>query len=140
MSKTKEALLSTVATWVVLLACYASLVSCGKKEENPESAAVVLPEPVVAPTVDETISAMLRGHPNSRRVCVDGARERAFFIDYGPRPKAGEETNWPFHGWLLIEKVDFYKTSNNTWFITDQDDKKYIQVYPDITGLNCKVH
>lgn len=137
MSKTKESLLSVTTTWVVLLTALVCLVSCGKKEETPPTAEVI-PESV--PTVDDTIAAMLRGHPNSRRVCVDGLRERSFFIEYSPRPKEGEEANWPFHGWLFIEKVDFYKTSNNTWFITDQSEKKYIQVYPDITGLNCKAH
>lgn len=81
---------------------------------------------------------MLRGHPNSRRVCVDGTRDRAFFLDYGPALKPGEQDDGKMHGWYFIEKVDFYATSNNTWFITAQEDKKYITVYPDVTGLTCQ--
>ena len=81
---------------------------------------------------------MLRGHPNSRKVCVDGNRDRAFFLYYGPLQPAGAEPDGLWHGWLFIEKVDFYQTSNKTWFITNQADNKYAQVYPDVTGLQCK--
>jgi hypothetical protein len=136
MGKTREALLSMTAAWVVVMAGFACLVSCGKKEETPPAAAVVKVE---VPNAEEALSAMLRGHPNSKRICIDGQREQAFFLDYGPLPKDAADRQLFNGGWLFIEKVEFYKTSNNSWFITNQEDKKYIQVYPDVTGLNCRV-
>jgi hypothetical protein len=134
--------LNAYFTGAALLLSLAGLVACGKKEEKPAAPPPVAAAPaaVVEPDVpvEQQIAAMLRGHPNSRKVCVDGERTHAFFLDYGPLPPPGTEADGRFHGWIFIEKVDFYKTSNNTWFITDQDDKKYSQVYPDTIGLACK--
>jgi hypothetical protein len=90
------------------------------------------------PTQDEMIAAMLRGHPNSTQICVDGTRSRSFFVNYGPLLVPGAPEDGNLHGWLFIEDVDFFKTSNNTWFITVQKDDNYIQVYPDVLGLTCK--
>lgn len=114
----------------------ALLSACTKKEEPPAPPPPA--EPSVSPTTDEMVAAMLRGHPNSRKVCVDGNRDRAFFLYYGPLQPAGSEPDKLYHGWLFIEKVDFYQTSNKTWFITDQAENKYAQVYPDVNGLLCK--
>jgi len=117
------------------------LIACGKKAEKttqPPPAKVVAKPAEPQATAAEMISAMLRGHPNSKQVCVDGERERAFFLDYGPLLPIGVVPDGKFHGWYFIEKVDFYKTSNNTWFITDQKDDTYLQVYPDVTGLTCR--
>lgn len=118
------------------------LVACGKKAEEPIQPAAVA-EAASAPvsadiTPPEALVAMLRGHPNSRQICIDGARKNAFFLDYGPLQKPGEEQDGRWHGWIFVEKVEFYKTSNDTWFITDLPN--YTQVYPDTTGLICKSH
>lgn len=136
MSRTSEAVISTVLTWTVLLAGLSGLVACGKKEESPE----VVPVVSTGPDAEEMLAAMLRGHPNSKKICIDGNRENAFFLDYGPLPTEDKDRVLFAGGWLFIEKVKFYKTSNNTWFITDQDTKEYVYVHPDVTGLNCKMH
>lgn len=141
MSKNEEQAAVTITAWVVMLSVLCSLAACGKKEEKPPELAAAASAPAVPqPTQVEMVAAVLRGHPNSRQVCVDGERDRAFFLDYGPLQKPGAEPDNQYHGWIFIEKIDFYKTSNNTWFITDQDDKKYAQVYPDVTGLFCRPH
>ena len=110
----------------------AILVACGKKVENPPAANTTqVSEPVVAlPTPEEALDAMLRGHPNSRRICIDGLRERSYFLDYGPLPEPGAKADGYYHGWLFIEKVDFYPTSNKTWFITNQAENKYKPFLP----------
>lgn len=142
MSRTKEAIVSTALTWAVLLSSLVALTACGKKAENPPEQQAA--EPVVqapqGPNQEQMIAAMLRGHPNSRKVCVDGNRDRAFFLDYGPHLKPGEQDDGKMHGWYFIEKVEFYQTSNNTWFITAQEDKKYVTVFPDVSGLVCQVN
>lgn len=142
MTKGEEQVAVTIATWVVMLSALTGLVACGKKaEKTPEPVAVAASAPTEPqPTQVEMVAAMLRGHPNSRQVCVDGLRDRAFFLDYGPLLPPGSEDDGKYHGWIFIEKVDFYKTSNDTWFILAQDDKKYVQVYPDVTGLFCRPH
>ena len=111
------------------------LAACGKKEDLHASAP---PSEPVYITTDEMVAAMLRGHPNAQKLCVDGNREKSFFLYYGPLPAQGSAPDNLFHGWIFIEKVDFYQTSNKTWFITAQEANKYVQVYPDITGLQCK--
>lgn len=138
MSPKKEALIVTSATWLVALSLFAGLVACGKKTEKTPA-----PEPVAAPVApamseEQQFSAMLRGHPNSKRVCIDAERRNAYFLDYGPLPPPGTPDDGKWHGWLFIDNVEFYRTSNNTYFITNQDDKKYVQVYPDVNGLQCR--
>ena len=141
MNKVQEAIVSTACTWAVGLAALSLLVACGKKAENQEHvASPATPVVETGPSMDQKVDAMLRGHPNSRRVCVDGDRTNAFFLDYGPHLPPGAEHDGKYHGILFIEKVEFYKTSNNTWFITEQDGKKYLTVYPDLAGLVCKVN
>jgi hypothetical protein len=115
-----------------------SMVACTKKvEKKTESVAVAAVDPDDL-TQDAMLSAMLRGHPNSKQICVDGTRNHAFFLDYGPLLKYGEPADGQWHGWIFIQDVEFYKTSNNTWFIIDQAANKYIQSYPDVNGLVCR--
>lgn len=133
---------STLLTAALMLLTSITLVACGKKVESTPIPAAVASAPVVVdqPTEDQALAAILRGHPNSHRACVDGLRENSFFLDYGPPLAPGAEEDGKYHGWLLLDRVEFYKTSNNTWFITIQKDEKYITVYPDVNGLNCKAH
>jgi len=124
-------------TILAMLALVVGLTACGKKVEKQASTEPVAQVPQ-GPNQEQMIAAMLRGHPNSRKICVEGNRDRAFFLDYGPHLKPGEQDDGKMHGWYFIEKVEFYQTSNNTWFITGQEDKKYVTVFPDATGLICK--
>ncbi len=108
-----------------------------KKTEPPQQAqAVVVAE---APTTQESIIAVLRGHPNSIQVCHE-PNFTGYLLDYGPLLPPGKEDDNLMHGWFLIQDVKFYKSANNTWFIGDQKNEAYIRVYPDTTGLTCKQH
>lgn len=141
MTKYQEAIVSTAWTWAVGLACLGLLVACGKKAEN--QVAVASPATAVVesgPTLDQKVDAMLRGHPNSKRVCVDGVRKDAFFLDYGPHLPAGTPNDNKWHGIMLIVNIEFYKTSNDTWFITEQATNRYFLVYPELDGLVCKAN
>lgn len=128
-------------TALVLLAVLA-LVACGKKEEKPfitlTSAAASAPTVTEEPSKEQALSAMLRGHPNSRQVCIDDHRENSFFLNYGPLLSSGAPGDGQWHGWIMIWNVEFYKTSNNTWFVLDMNGDRYIQAYPDVTSLQCK--
>jgi hypothetical protein len=118
------------------------LVACGKKVESVPVPVVAASAPVVdeGPSVEQAVDAMLRSHPNSRKVCVDGERQHTYFLDYGPLLSPGADEDGRYHGWLFIERVDFYKTSNGTWFNVRMDENRYVQAYPDVTGLFCKGH
>lgn len=120
-----------------LCACFSS---CGKKEEapTPVPAAASAPAPVTA-TVDEGITAVLRAHPNSRKVCYETNYD-GYMLDYGPPLPPGSEDDGKLHGMYLLQHVQLFKSSNGTWFTGLQEDKEYVTVYPDLTGLPCKVH
>lgn len=135
MSRNREAIVATALTWAVALAGLTSLVACSKKLEKPVETKVTQAQEVPQ---DAQIAAMLRGHPNSKRICVDSSRDRAFFLDYGPLPKPNEPSDGLMHGWYFVEKIEFYSAPNGTWFITGQEDSKYITVYPDVNGLVCQ--
>lgn len=124
---------------LIAVAVLGSLAACGrpaeKVQELPKQTAPAVADPGYPKEL--MLDAMLRGHPKSKKVCIDETRDRAFFIDYSQREEIPE--NGIFAGsWLFIENVEFYQTSNKTLFITNQDEKKYIAVYPDITNLSCK--
>lgn len=123
---------------VILLSALAGLTACGKKEETPQISTAAAPEPkTVAPTVDEAIVAVLRGHPNSKKICYD-TKFDGYFAYYGPPLAAGAEDDGKMHGWYLVQNIAFYQAANNSWFIGLQPDKSYVTVYPDVTGLPCK--
>jgi len=90
-------------------------------------------EPVEKPTTQQMLDAMVRPYARMSKVCVDGARERAFFLLFNDTSEPDK-----LIGWYFVEGINFYKTSNNTWFIGDIADDKFVKVYPDITGLQCK--
>lgn len=121
-----------------MLVLCAAFSSCGKKEE-PVAAAVVVAPPPVAATVEEGIAAVLRAHPNSRKVCYETNYD-GYLLDYGPPLAAGVEPDGLFHGWYLLQRVQLYRSSNGTWFTGLQPDKEYVTVYPDASGLPCKAH
>jgi hypothetical protein len=123
---------------LVMLALAVGLTACGKKAENPGATEVSAPAPaVVAPTVDEAIVAVLRGHPNSRKICYDTNYD-GYFMYYGPHLPPAAEEDGKFHGWYLVQKIQFYQAANKSWFIGLQPNQNYITVYPDVTGLPCK--
>lgn len=123
---------------LVALILTVGLTACGKKAETPTAEAAVVPAPVtVSPTVDEAIVAVLRGHPNSRKICYDTNFD-GYFMYYGPHLPAGAEDDGKMHGWYLVQKIAFYQSANKAWFIGIQPNQNYVTVYPDITGLPCK--
>lgn len=113
------------------------LAACGKKVEEkiPEKveAAPVVKEEA---TQEQKLAAMVRPYDRLVRACADGLRNNSFFVLFKAPPDG--QTEGLFVGWYLIENVEFYKTSNNTWFITELPDKDFVKVYPDVTGLACK--
>ncbi len=121
-----------------ILALCVAFSSCGKKEEAPATPVAPAPAPVSA-TVDEGITAVLRAHPNSNKVCYETNYD-GYLLDYGPPLPPGSEDDGKLHGWYLLQHVQLYKSANNTWFTGLQPDKEYVTVYPDATGLPCKVH
>ena len=87
-------------------------------------------------TVDDALDAVVRGHPNSKKVCYD-RKLNGYLIHYGPPLKAGETAEeGRYYGWLYLGKVKFYQSANNKWFIAEQDN--HVTVYPDADGLPCK--
>jgi hypothetical protein len=125
------------ATLLAVAAC-GLLAGCGKKAEKDEKPAAAPPAPT--PVIktdwpqDQTLDAMLRGHPNSRKVCIDEKRANAFFVDYSHK----EENDGFWGGWVFIQNVEFHETSNNTLFVTTMNHNLYIRAYPDVTGMKCK--
>lgn len=117
--------------YVTVIAALALVLSgCQKKEEPVAVAAEAAPTYTVA----DTMAAMLRGHSHSKQICYDEGMN-GWYILY--TEDATMES--PFNGgWLYISEVKFYRSSNKTWFITDQKITDYTHVYPDVTGMNCK--
>ena len=128
---------------ILAVICAASLLAaCGKdvkkKPKNSEQAASTtqakVPDP--EPTVDEALAAVVRAHPNSLKVCKD---DYGYFVSYGPPLKAGQEAdNSRYYGWQLVQGIKFYQSTNKTWFVVENKEVNYFQVYPDVTGLKCK--
>lgn len=124
----------SVAT-VALLAALTGLAGCGKKPAEP----VATTDPVataasdVAPTVDQALDAVLRGHPRSLKVCYE-TKYDGYFLYYGP---ISDDTS-KLSGWLFIQNISFHLSTNNTFFITAQPDKNYVTTFPDVAGLPCK--
>ena len=145
-SRTREAIVATTLAWVVATCSLLCVVACSKKAEKTPDPATLNTTANTANTantatnapLEAQVAAMLRGHPHARRICIDEARENAFFLDYGPPLGPKQEPDGFAHGWLFIEKVKFHETSNNTWFITVQDESSYITVFPDVSGLDCR--
>lgn len=110
------------------------LMACTEKQDVPPPAVVA----VVAtlPTIEEGVIAVVRGHPHSTKVCHEPAFA-GYFIHYKEKVDGAPEDDH-FHGWYIVQNMKFYKSSNNTWFIGDNEAKDYVVVYPDITGLTCK--
>jgi len=118
------------------------LAGCGKPAEPAKKPAVPQAK-TLEPALktdwpqDAMLDAVLRGHPRAKRVCQDETRVNAFFADYSQYQDDGDVGLFN-RGWVLIDKVEFYETSNKTLFITDLDYGRYIRVYPDVSGLKCK--
>jgi hypothetical protein len=113
-----------------LAACLLAAVAiggCGKKEVAP------LAPPPVSMTVEQGFEAFFRGH-RAIKICYESVRD-AWLLYYKEPP----ETKDDYTGWYFVEKVPFYyMQQNNTWFMTDLAADKYVKVYPDVTGLQCK--
>jgi hypothetical protein len=117
-----------------------SLSACGKKAENAKEQTKQAAASSTLKTdwpQDAMLDAMLRGHPNSKKVCQDENRTNAFFADYTHQPE-DEDRGIFSQGWVFIQDVEFYETSNKTLFIIEMSHTRYIRAFPDITGLKCK--
>lgn len=128
---------------LIALALAVCLVACGDKKEPPKtveippestaSAASALVTPI--PTGAEMLSAMKRGFDRTNQICINTIDNKtSFFIDFKEDPDPTK-----FSGWYYIEKISFYRTQANTWYVQDIPDDQFIKVYPDVTGLQCKV-
>ena len=125
-------------TLLAALILAAGLAACGKKVDTPTATEAGSGTTAsVAPTVDEALVAVLRGHPNSKKICYDTNFD-GYFMHYGPPLPAGVENDGKMHGWYLVQKIAFYQSANKAWFIGTQPDQAYVTVYPDVTGLPCK--
>lgn len=123
------------AATIALLAALLGLAGCGKKPAEPATAneSAVAATVDVAPTVDQAIDAVLRGHPRSLKACYE-TKYDGYFLYYGP---VSDDTS-KLSGWLFIQNISFHLSTNNTFFITAQPDKNYVTAFPDVTGLPCK--
>lgn len=126
---------------ILALSLSVCLVACSKKVETPpvDVPASTVATPSVAATVDEGIAAVLRAHPNSRMVCYE-TKFDGYFLNYGPRLPVGTDDDGQLHGWYLLQHVQLWRSSNDTWFTGEQPDKEYVTVFPEVTGLPCKGH
>ncbi len=124
---------------ICLLTATALLVACGKKAEKAQETTKQVVVPVTTPKTDwpqdAMLDAMLRGHPNSRKVCQDENRTNAFFADYSHHEDDGGVFT---KGWAFIQNVEFYETSNKTLFIIEMEHNRYVRTYPDVLGMKCK--
>ena len=135
-----KAILMALSAVSLLTACtdYLNDEKSSKAAKTEAKKEVVKEEPKqeVEFTVEDALSAMVRGHPNSKKVCYD-RKLNGYLIYYRPPLKAGDTPEeGKYYGWLYIDKVRFYQSANNTWFIAEQNN--HIAVYPDDTGLPCK--
>lgn len=132
-----------------LFAALALLVGCSedkpKEVAKVEAAVAAASEPEAAepvPTVDQKITTWLRSRPHSIQICYDPARE-GMYIQYPPLPADADSANLPFHDWIYMEKLPmYYIATNNTWYLAGAEIDKagFAQVYPDVTGLTCKIN
>lgn len=133
---TKEIMKKTI----LIVACALALAACGKKQEVAAPVEPVAPAepaaPVEKPNLDQQLSAMVRPYERMIKVCHEGLRNSAFFVLF--KPPADGNSEGLLVGWYLVEGIEFYKASNNTWFMTDIADNKFVKVYPEIDGLTCR--
>lgn len=121
---------------VIYAACIA-LSACSDSGKKPPEPVAQVTAVVEVPTIDEAMTATQRGHPHAIRICYD-EKLNGYFLEYSPYPTRSKEEDNFFHGWWFLQKVEYHKAANNTWFITDQPMTNYSQVYPDVAGLPCK--
>lgn len=127
------------SSWVVA-AFVAILIAtgCAKKEDAPKSKAQATKvEQKEKPNVSEAMSAFFRAHPRSDKVCYD-ANYDAFLVHYKDIPLNEVPPEDKMFGWYFVQKVEFYKLANNTWFTGLQPDERYFRAYPNVTGLPCQ--
>lgn len=117
----------------ISMAAILGLSACGKRSEPAPDTVV---DAIAGPTTEEGLSAMLRSHPHALNICYDSVID-GYFLHY-KEAVAGAEPDDDFHGWYLLQNMRFYKLSNRSWFTTEQPESRYIRVYPDTSGLQCR--
>jgi hypothetical protein len=118
-----------------------ALAACGpnpepKKQPTPAITATVPDVAASVITSEEAMVAVMRGHPHSIQVCYDTGLN-GYFLQYPPRKEGA--TDDVMYGWYFLQKVQYFRASNNTWFIANQPEVNYASVYPDVAGLPCKM-
>jgi hypothetical protein len=130
-----------LAVMTVCLAVLGTLIITRKTEAPPRSLVpppaevTTVKEPV--PLVDEALAAVARSHPHSKKVCYDP--DWGYFLDYGKLPDPNTPDDGFLHGTLLIQDIVFHRSANGTFWMNRIDDNKYISLFPDLSGLTCKV-
>jgi hypothetical protein len=97
---------------------------------------------------DIVLDAVARAHQGAKKICFNewffksNIKTAQFYLYYpillsGEKDPEGQEY---FHGWYYFEvkEHEFYESNNNTRFITDYPNDRYVKIYPKTEGLLCK--
>ena len=133
-------LLTTALIFLILTGCV--------RKEEPQIVAPEQAPPVVVtsgqpeksnddvPSISEALTAAVRAHPRATEVCYD-KHVRGFMIFY-PYKEPDTKGQEFFDGWYYLEYDQIWKLDNNTWMMREEAWSKYVRVYPDVKGLDCK--
>lgn len=106
-----------------------------QKRVSPLEEAIqkVTPEQEPTITAEAAFEALKRSHPNAEKICIESGNKNSFLFKYtGTKPE-------DFNGWYVAYDIPFYVLKgNNTWFTVNLPNDRYIQIFPDVTGLTCK--
>lgn len=126
---------------ILSLAILMCLVACGKKEEDvkpapaaPVAAAEPAPESV---SVEDALTTIKRSEPDATKVCYD-TKHDAYLIYYPESNLSKPDYDKRFSGWMFLPTPQFFTLVNGTYFVQTQPNDKYVNIYPDVSGLPCK--
>jgi hypothetical protein len=111
-----------------------SLIVSFKAYNKPEP----IPEEVLSrPTVDEYLTAITRGDalgPHFKQICYDNVLDGVFILFESTDPNT-------FNGWYYVKdtNINVWQAANGIRFSKEIDNGMFVKVFPDVTGLTCKV-
>ena len=111
-----------------------ALVGSIKAYNKPEP----IPEEVLSrPTVDEYLTAITRGDAlgsHFKQICYDNVLEGVFILFESTDPNT-------FNGWYFVKytHINIWQAANGIRFSKEIDNNMFVKVFPDVTGLTCKV-
>ena len=136
--------LAVVALMLVTL--YILLNNSADKKEVPQvsvQTAGVQAQVVVElkPTIQERLDAAGRSEEGAEKICYDAGRDGYFVLYRAADMKySGTDPDKGWNGWFYTNKIKLFRIeANNSWFATMTELNSYTTVYPDVTGLPCKV-